>query len=204
MRELESLYWDEQAEKRTVKAISDNIWKRAAIAHRLYAFDWFERRILEIGVGFGSIAATLRLIYLDHINYIGTDVSPIFCKKSREFFNLDVVNTDVTNLPETEGGFNRVIALDTLEHVHPDDRNAGYQCINKVMAEDATMFINMPFTETQHDLDFDHPLMLSDINRLCDLANLEMVTFERYTVYIPNRDEHRPYGWIVLKRGNGG
>lgn len=204
MRELESKYWDEKADKRVVRSISDNIWKRSAIAHRIYAHKWSDSRVLEIGVGFGSIVATMRIIFLDNFKYVGTDVSPIFCQKCKDYFSIDLINTDVLGVPEIEGGYTRIIALDTLEHVHPDDRDEGYRRIGHVAAPNVTMFINIPLEETRHDREFDHPFGLSDVNRLCELASMRLTNYEEYTITIPFNGSVRAYGWTILKRGDGG
>ena len=208
MRDTEKAYWDEVADKRTgggrMKYISDNSFKRAAIVSRILRHEWYKRSILEIGVGFASVVGVLRIVYLDNFTYFGTDVSPIFCEKAKDFFDVDVLNTDILALPNIEGGFHRVIALDSLEHVRPEDRDEGYLGIKRALAPDATMFINMPFEETQHNLEFDHLFTTSDIDRICTLTGLRLVSFEEYQVKIETNRTVRRYGWAVLKRGNGG
>ncbi len=203
MRQAESDYWDVQADKR-FKYVSDNSWKRAAIVHRLLTVEWVDKRILEIGVGFASVAAVLRIIFLDNFKYIGTDVSPIFCQKAKDFFDVDVVNTDIINLPVTENGFNRIIALDSLEHVKPEDRPEGYRRLGFVMAPDATMFINMPLEETHHDLEFDYPFGNNDLVQIAEASNSRIVKYEEYMVYMSRNDTYRRYGWAVIQKGNGG
>lgn len=203
MRQAESDYWDVQADKR-LKYISDNVWKRAAILHRLFTVEWVDKRILEIGVGFASVAAVMRVVYLDNFKYIGTDVSPMFCKKAKDFFDVDVVNTDLINLPVTDGGFNRIIALDSLEHVKPEDRPEGYRRLGVVMAPDATLFINMPMEETQHDLEFDHPFGYNDLIQISDACKARITKYEEYTIHLTRNDTYRKYGWAVIQRGNGG
>ena len=204
MKVSESDYWDHMAEKKTFHKISDNIWKRAAVAQRALKIDWYGRNVLEIGVGFGTIAVVLKLIYLENFRYVGTEVSPLFCAKAKEFYDLDLVNTDILGLPSVEGGYQRVLALDSLEHVSLEDREPGYRRLAEVIGPDCTMVINMPFEETQHDLEFDHPFDVDDLTRICGITGFRVASFEEYIVFLSHNNSRRRYGWAVLKRGNGG
>lgn len=202
MRQDESEYWDKMADMRIIDGqIRDNIWKRAAIVHRLFRLDWCRHRVLEIGVGFGVAAAAMKLVYLNSLEYTGTDVSEKFCDRAKKYFELNVVHTDILNLPEIEEGFTRIIALDSLEHVRPEDREFGYENIGKVSAANSIMVINMPLNESYHDEKYDHPFGIKDIERLCSISGFEMVSFEKYMVSPPSGPAF--YGWAILKKGKG-
>jgi SAM-dependent methyltransferase len=208
MRQELSDYWDKVANKRFEgNYMSDNIWKRAAIVSRIFSIDWDKKRVLEIGAGYGTIAYCLGVVYLRRLQYIGTEVSPVFCEKANELFNLNIVNTDIMDLPTIDNGFNRVIALDSLEHIRPEEREKGFSNIGRVMADDATMVINMPLNPSSHDKEFDFGFGLSDIDLLCRVAYLKLFTYEDYKVVIHNEKARRDvvlnYGWVVLRRGNG-
>lgn len=202
MNPAECDYWDKVAVYRKRKGyITDNVWKRGAIISRLFKLNWYKQRILEIGVGYGTAAAALKVIFLDTFKYVGTDVSKEYCEWGKKFFGLNMVNTDILDLPKIEGGFTRVIALDTLEHVKPEERDQGYKNIGEVMAENAQMVINMPMNPTLHIQKFDHPFGVQDIVRLCELAKMEMMSFETYRVNATAGPLF--YGWAVLQRGDG-
>ncbi len=195
MRPEEVAYWDKVAEGR-----KDNVWKRRAIAERIFKHTWVQERVLEIGAGFATIAAAIKVVHVGNLKYIGTDVSSIFCKKTKEMLQLNMVQADVLSLPTVEGGFTRVLALDSLEHVRPDDREAGYKAIGERLADNALMLINMPLNPSLHDEQFDHPFDFSDITALCNLADLEMTKYEKYGVDVPMGRLY--YGWVELRRGD--
>jgi cyclopropane fatty-acyl-phospholipid synthase-like methyltransferase len=193
MRADEVAYWDKVASTR------DNVWKRRAIAHRMFEKEWIGKRVLEIGTGHGTVAAALHVIHLGNFKYVGTDVSPKYCQMNKENFDINVVNTDILDLPRVEGGFTRVIALDSLEHVSLEDREAGYKAIGDRLADEADMIINMPLSPTKHDLKFDHKFDFEDISNLCRLADMRLTKYEEYGVDVPSGRLH--YGWVELKRG---
>jgi hypothetical protein len=203
MRPPECAYWDDVYQSR---GFMDNLRKRGEIAHRIFAITWLSKKILEIGVGLGTIASSIHVINLENVKYVGTEVSPIMSERCRKMMRLNVVNTDILNLPSIEGGFDRVIALDSLEHIRPEDREQGYRNIGSVMAENATMVINMPLSKGSHDQEFDYPFGLSDIDVICQLADLKLIKYERYGIIFPREDGDvlLRYAWVVLKRGNGG
>jgi SAM-dependent methyltransferase len=211
VREDEIQYWDYVANSRSENNyISDNLWKRQAIIHRIFSMNWYKKRILEIGVGFGTIAHIINISCLGKLKYIGTDVSPVYCAKAKYIFNVDLINTDILNLPTIEGGFDRVIALDSLEHVRPEDREQGYKNIGDVMSENATMIINIPLNKSEHVDDFDFPFGIIDINILCSLTGMYLESYEDYGVTVPFKSKAGVcgekvfrYGWTVLKRGKG-
>jgi SAM-dependent methyltransferase len=194
----ESEYWDKEAKE---KGDKDNVWKRVAIIKRLFEIDWIDQRVLEIGVGAGMVAGVLKYVFLNNFKYRGTDVSPEYCERAKKFLMLDMYNTDILNLPKIEGGFTKVIALDSLEHIRPEERDQGYRNIGERLAPDSLMVINMPLNESYHDERYDHPFTQKDILRLAELAEMELKSFEIYTVYPFGAPAH--YGWAVLQRGLG-
>ena len=193
MRPAECAYWDKESTNNR-----DNVWKRKVIAHKILEHEWVNHRVLEIGVGMATIAAALKVIHIGNMKYIGTDVSANYCKKAIESFALNVVQADVLSLPKVDGGFTRVIALDSLEHVRPEDREEGYKAIGERMSDDALMLINMPLNVSYHEPEFDHPFDFEDITALCNLADLEMTKYEKYGVDVP--DGRLYYGWVELRR----
>jgi len=200
MRDSESAYWDSEAKIKLEKS-RDNVWKRAAIASRIFSIPWHNARVLEIGAGQAAIAAALKFIYLNNLKYVGTDVSKMYCDYCKERLGMNMIHTDILALPKIDGGFTRVIALDSLEHIRPEDREQGYKNIGNVIAEDATMVINMPLNESYHDPQFDYMFGVNDVARLCELAKMEVVSWETYNINAPSGKAF--YGWIVLQKGLG-
>jgi len=56
MRTTEVDYWNKEAIQKTGKNYRDNIFKRQAIARRIYDINWINQNVLEIGIGLGIIA----------------------------------------------------------------------------------------------------------------------------------------------------
>ncbi len=197
MNQAECDYWDERANRDGDRMV-DNLWKRERIVHRLLRDRWVSQRVLEIGVGYAQAAAALSVIVLGKWSYIGTDVSQVFCDSAKKHFNLNVVHTDILELPHTPEGYTRVIALDTLEHVHPNDRDAGYMEIGAALAEHARFYIHYSLGLSTHDKRFDHPFGFKDIQSIMALTGMRLVTCEEYGVNHPNG--LIPYVWVVLQR----
>lgn len=203
-REREAAYWDSVAmEARLHEGIvADNIYKRQMIVGRLLlSCEWSNEHVLEIGVGQAQAAATLKVVLLGKWHYTGTEMSEIFLTSSRDAYHLNMVRTDVTNLPGRDGEYTRVMCLDSLEHVHPDDREDGYKEIARVTAKGGFLLINMPLAEDQfHDREFDHPFGLDDLHRI-EKNGFRMRSFEKY---FPRRGnpgtEIRPSAFVVMER----
>lgn len=170
MRTEESAYWDQVARERCSYdkgGLTDNLLKRSEIVRRILAHKPFGKRVLEIGTGTGLAAAVVNLLTLGNIDYVGTDVSLEFCQFVDKRWKLRMAHTDVCHLPLEDGSVDQVWAFDSLEHVRPDDRAAGYAEIARVLAPDGKVFVNMPMNESSHDSEFDHPFTWTDINAIC-------------------------------------
>jgi SAM-dependent methyltransferase len=191
----ESAYWDAQAHERAVLRQRDNIWKRERICERLFRESWIDERVLEIGTGLGTAAAAVQAAILGKWVYTGTDVSATFCQQAKKYFGFHVEHTDILALPRTEGGWTRVWAFDSLEHIRPEDRELGWDELAEVMAPECRITINMPLDDnSQHDKRFDHPFGLGDLERIMDHTGCDLRLYEPYSV----RGLH--YAWVVLGR----
>lgn len=180
MRVQESEYWDKQAKDRLAgKRVSDNWLKRQAMMAFFCKHSWLRQTVLEIGVGAGISAAMLKLSCGGMWKYIGTDVSEEFCKAARERWQLNVVQADVLSLPE--GEFTRILALDSLEHVNPEDREQGYENIVSRLARRGVMFINIPLSSSNHNEQFDYGFDLTDLQILQD-KGLSLENYDTYTL----------------------
>ena len=196
MRPAEVEYWDKQAAGRFVGgAISDNWMKRQVMMAFFCKYNWLKQSVLEIGVGAGVSAAMLKISCGGLWKYIGTDVSPEFCKAAKEAWRLNVVQGDVLSLPE--GKFSRILALDSLEHVRPEDRPKGYDNIADRLEENGALFINIPLTKSLHDEEFDYGFDLGDLKML-EERGLSLETYDTYVCHYV--DEVRKYAMAILSK----
>jgi hypothetical protein len=95
--------------------------------------------------------------------------------------------------------FTRVMALDTLEHVNPADRDGGYKEIARVTASGGLLLINMPLDEAQHshhDSEFDHPFALADLDRI-EQQGFQLKSYQRYYT---TGGQPRPIAFVVMER----
>jgi ubiquinone/menaquinone biosynthesis C-methylase UbiE len=203
-RERESSYWNSIAEGIGMDRgrTADNIYKRQLIVGKLLlACDWANQRVLEIGVGAGQAAMTINVMMLGRWKFTGTELSELFFLNARDNCRLNMVRTDVTNLPGNDGEYTRVMCLDSLEHVHPEDRDAGYKEIARVTAKGGFLLINMPLSRDQfHDIEFDHPFGMNDLHKI-EQCGFRMISFDRYVPRGSNTGtEPRPSGFVVMER----
>ena len=196
MRRAEIEYWDHMAKEKVFAngLLADNIFKRPPILRSLLAYSWAREKVLEIGIGTATTAGALRILNLGLWDYTGTDLSETFCEQARKF-GLHTVQADVLNLPGE--GYSRVIALDSLEHVRPEDREKGYSEIVRVMKERGVLFINIPLSESAHDGEFDHGFDLSDLHRL-EKAGLSLENYDTYEVFFQHIP--RKYAMAVMHK----
>lgn len=197
MRAEESKYWDHiavEVKGRGNGNITDNIWKRCEIVSRILAHRPIDLNILEIGAGQGMAAAVLNLVTLGHIKYTGTDVSPAFCEFVRTKWKLPMVNTDVLKLPD--GPFDMIWAFDTLEHVRPEERMAGYAEIGRVMADRGLIFLNVPLNESRHEAEFDWGMHEREVFDIAEATKTIVQKFDPYDI----PEVKRSYLWVELRR----
>jgi len=197
LRPEESAYWDEVAFKikeRGKGELNDNIWKRCEIVSRILSHRPIGAAILEIGVGQSLGAATVNLVTLGNMRYVGTDVSPRFCEFTKKRWRLEVVQTDVTHLPD--GPFDMIWAFDTLEHVRPEDRPSGFQEMGRVLGKNGLILLNIPLNESAHDEEFDWGFTERDVIDLKDATHTRINKWEAYDV----PEISKSYLWVELAR----
>lgn len=196
-RPKEIEYWNRvsQVTVRDGALRADNVWKRPHQIRRLLEYSWQDQVVLEIGTGNGVVAAALQISCETLWKYIGTELSEHFRAFAKAAFQLQTIEADVTELPA--GPFTRIIALDSLEHVHPDMREDGYARIAAVAATDALLFIHYSHSQSYHDTNFDHPFGLNDIVRL-EQMGFALQRYERYVCGHPNGD--LDYSFVVMKK----
>lgn len=197
MRPEESAYWDDVAiavKKVHKGGFNENIWKRCAIASRILAHRPIGRRVLEIGTGQGLGAAVVNLCVLGHMKYTGTDVSNEFCSYVTKQWKLATVQTDVLKLPD--GPFDMIWAFDTLEHVRPEDRQAGYKEMARVLATDGMIMLNVPLNESGHDQQFDWGMEEKEVHDIAKATGAVITKYEPYDV----PEVKRSYLWVEMER----
>lgn len=201
-RERESEYWEAVA--KTVlgddfSKISDNVHKRGQVVGKLLcSASWIGQEVLEIGVGASMTAGAIRQAIMGEWNYIGTDMSPHFVKHAQDI-GFEAVRTDIKSLPGKDGQFTRVMALDTLEHVNPEDRIEGYAEVARVTAKGGLLLINMPLEEeihSQHEKEFDHKFGLNNLHEI-EESGFQLKSYDRYysTNTVP-----KPMAFVVMER----
>lgn len=197
--ERESNYWQGVADVVFSESrINANIHKvEQVIARILDKVSMIDQDVLEVGVGCGLVAGAINIITLGNWRYIGTDMAPLFVENMKNHFHMKAVVADVTSLPGEDGQYTRVLCLDSLEHVHPDDREKGYAEIARVTKRGGVLLINMPLWECYHDKEFDHPFGPKDFDML-KTAGFELISYEAYRV--PAMNKARPSGFVVMER----
>lgn len=196
----EVAYWEMVAEHAhpDESTSTDNIWKRPHQLERLFKYNWINERVLEIGVGNGVVASVIGGSIHRKWNYIGTELSPRFAMFATKRGKMSIVSADVTELPEPPSqGYTRIIALDSLEHVKPDDRDVGYRRIADVAADGCLLFIHYSLGTSLHNKEFDHPFGLHDICAL-EKNGFRLISFEQYDCQRPKFVV--PYCFVVMKR----
>lgn len=201
MRQAEVDYWETMATQRIFRGggIMDNPIKRVPMLKHMLGYSWAGHKVLEIGIGAGLTAAALYFLTAGTMKYLGTDLSKAFCENAARF-GLNAVQADVTKLPGEDGTYTRVIALDSLEHVRPEDREAGYREISRVMAPTGRLFINIPLSESNHVDEFDHGFGLVDLLGL-ETAGLKLESYNYYkTAHPTDETKTREYAMAVMKK----
>ena len=191
MRDAEIKYWDDIA----VRGINDNIWKRQEIVRRLLSLPLINQHILEIGCGGGNTFGSISAALLWKFDYMGTDLSPSFCATARKVWGLNAVQADVRSIPYPDNSADLVVALDSLEHVRPDDRIPGYREIDRILKPFGRIAINIPLDISGHKDEFDFGFAERDLFELLHVCNMRLETYEQYNVNCG--DEWRHYAWAV-------
>lgn len=199
-KEREAEYWQGVAGQIFKdEQFSANIHKvEQTVGRILKSVSMIGQDVLEIGIGCGLVAGTIHMLILGHWRYIGTDTAPMFVERAHKTFHLPTVQAEVTSLPGKDGQYTRVLCLDSLEHVHPDDREKGYAEIARVTKQRGILLINMPLWEGYHDREFDHPFGPKDFDML-KTAGFELISYDAYMVPA-GAGKARPSAFVVLER----
>lgn len=195
----ETEYWEQVAGKSVFLdkgMVNDNSWKRPHQLSRILKYDLLEQKVLEIGCGNAIIASALKLVTGGHWQYVATELAPLFRKLAKRL-GIDTIEADVRELPSVEGGFTRIIAFDSLEHVRPEHREQGYRKIYEVCAKGGLLFIHYSYAVSYHDKEFDHPFGVDDLVKL-EQAGFTLLTYERYICDHPK--EKIPYAFVVMQK----
>lgn len=179
MRSDEVSYWEEQAQNRTKRGVQDHTGKRRGIVKRLLDYDMGDASVLEIGVGQGVTFSALQLIYLGHIKYHGTDLSPTFvdfCTK----LGLKCVVADATCIPWSDKSMDYIVLLDSFEHINPADYNKVFAEMARLLRPYGKIILNLPANKSKHDDRFDHEWDIKDITKMFNIASIKLLKYEAW------------------------
>lgn len=190
-------YWHEVSTKFVDgnNLLKENLWKRWEQFPRLMKYDWMDKRVLEIGVGTGAVAGMLQLALMGNWEYIGTELGKGFRDFAKNVYHLKVIEADVRELPD--GPFDRIIALDSLEHVRPEHREIGYKRIAQIAAPGCLLFIHLSRSQSLHDPEFDHPFGLQDLSSL-ESVGFVLNSYERYPCLVQGKN--LDYAFVVMQK----
>jgi SAM-dependent methyltransferase len=173
---------------------------------RLLEHDFKDKSVLEVGVGFGVVPGMLRNL-ASFRDYQATDLSPEFRRLTKQFWGIEAKAARSTDLPFEADRFDVLIALDVMEHIHPDDREKTAQEFNRVLKDKARFFINNPITYHYKNLDvlsggsfhsdYDYGLELRDIVQFAEIMEMRVELIQEYKV---EEGSKHTYQWIILAR----
>ena len=193
-----SKYWDMQAKRKIVSGDLDNIWKRQVIVRNLLEYDFYDKSVLEIGVGPGTTFASIGLILLNRFSYVGTDTSSVYVDFASKKWGMNTVQSDVTNLPGKNNSYDYIVSLDTLAHVKVDQRKDGYKEMNRVLKSSGKIILNITVKGTELDPnEFHWGFSYYDLEELVKICSLKLEKVKAYDVKIPITGEVRSYEFIV-------
>lgn len=197
VRAEESRYWDHIAKNvkgQGAGGITDNIWKRCEIISRILKHRPVNAKVLEIGAGQGLTPAVISRALLGNFKYLGTDVSEEFCRFVIGRWGLSMVQTDILKLPD--GPFDQIWAFDSLEHVRPEERPAGYAEMSRVLGPNGKIFLNVPLNESGHVAEFDWGMNEREVFDIAEATGTHVQVYEPYDIH----EIERSYLWAELVR----
>ena len=140
-------YWDAEMDGRVTwhknaYVINDNWVKRKNIVSEILKHVLWKKDVLEIGCGVATLGAIMKLTCGCH--YKGLDVSPKAVEMSKMAWGLDIEEGKTNAMPFDKNSQDVIIALDVLEHIHPNERIDTYYEIARVLRPNGKMMINNP------------------------------------------------------------
>lgn len=102
--------------------------------------------VLEVGCGIGAFTILLSR-YLKTGSLLATDISPASIETAKSFLsgrkNTSFMLTDMSGF-ETDKTFDFIVMLDVLEHIPIENHHSLFGCLRKHLAENGTIYINIP------------------------------------------------------------
>jgi ubiquinone/menaquinone biosynthesis C-methylase UbiE len=161
----------------------------------LLEYDFFDKKVIEIGVGLGIIPFCLKVCHGRRFDYIGTDISSKFIAATKHHYGMTIIQAQADKLPTEAGKTDYIIALDTLEHIHPDARPSVAAEFKRILRpKEGRLLINNPLSASLHDPRFDFEF--TDV-QIAIFAEQMEGHIERVTVYAVNE---RYYQFIAIRR----
>ena len=179
--------------------IRSNPSKSRIVMRELLRHEYNHKRILEIGVGCGTIAAAINLIYVGNVKYVGIDISEAFINVATRIFRLNVKNARSTNIPFEDGLFDYVWMFDVFEHILPEERERTGKEIGRVLKKGGMLIMNSPVMPTLHDEGFDFGIVKSDIDGLMKNAAISR-EYMNIIHYMAKDDPMRAYVYEEFRK----
>lgn len=196
--QLEEWYWNGVANHVVPpdeKVLTQNYWKIPTLLRHVLKYDFFHKKIVEIGCGPGMIAGLIHLSHGGMVDYIGTDISANFIRAAKEIFDLNVVMARPYALPAKDKEVDYIFAFDVLEHIRHEERPAVAQEFDRVLKnKTGRVLINNPLSASNHDDRFDFTFTDVEMAEFTQNANLYIESVKVYT------QRKRYYQFIVLGR----
>lgn len=194
-------YWNEvMSNVHKNGKVLDNIWKRQEQVKMLLDYDFYQRHVLEIGIGNGSLAASLLSSTGAQAFYRGMDISDKAVQEVRNRLGLKAVQADARNIPFEDKRFDYIIAFDVLEHIPTDDRTQVYRQMDRVLKDQGVIFLHFSLMESAHDKNFDFKYDLHDLVELTDIVGGTLTKVKTYTIDIWGKPN--TYQFISIERTN--
>lgn len=176
------------------RQIVDNFDKKSQIVRFLLGYELMDKKTIEIGVGNGLIAHTIRTITGNGMKYWGTDLSEKFRETATKLFNLSVHEADLKELKMEGEQFDYLWAFDVLEHIPLGDRKEIFVELSRVLKKEAKVFINNPLTASQHVDKFDFWFDDYALAQMCDFMGMQIKEIKKYSC------RNHSYQFMVLER----
>lgn len=180
----EEEYWDTTAmdcRADNLSWVKANFWKKSRTMRQILDYDFVDKTVVEVGVGMAIIGHCLKHLYGPLCRYTGFDISRKFIEVANLLFKMEIKYGRADHLPVEDESVDYILALDVLEHIHPDELPAVADEFRRILKpRGGRLLINNPLSETQHNLDFDFTF---PAKTLAEFADRMGGIIERVKVY---------------------
>lgn len=166
-----------------------------------------DEAILEIGCGIGALTYLLaKKINKGLIEAFDPSSKSIqFAKEKIRRHNVQFYTGDIlTYQPHTSSSFDKILLFDVLEHIPVEDHLQVLYKVASLLKKEGLLLINLPnpayiLYDKAHQPDVlqevDEPVFLEYLLPKLSEANLELLSFESYSVWVK-----RDYHFLMLRK----